>query len=147
MHPRSSHFVRRFNACVHSHSDHGRYKWHTHLTNHGYFDYWKNTNTPNLSPMQESKWRRFWDLWSISVIMSLNSIKNVLFLNIQVITEVLIRRNIVQLLSFNSSMIWFISPHSTHYMQASWSSATVPSITSWFWWVVWVTKLSLWSIQ
>ena len=38
-----------------------------HLTNHDYFDYRKNLKTPKLSPMQGSRWLRFWYLWCISV--------------------------------------------------------------------------------
>ena len=45
-------------------------RWHTHLMNHGYFDYVKNRKTPNLSPMPGWKWRRFWDLPCISVVIS-----------------------------------------------------------------------------
>ena len=40
-----------FHACLSSCSDHSRCRWHTLLTNHGYFDYRKNPKTPNLSPM------------------------------------------------------------------------------------------------
>ena len=48
-------FLRRaaFYACLSSRSDRGRCRWHTHLTNHGYFDYGKNPKTPNLRPMPE----------------------------------------------------------------------------------------------
>ena len=59
-------FRAAFYACLSSCSDRGRCRWHTHLTNHGYFDYRKNLKTPILSPMPESRWRRFWDLWCIS---------------------------------------------------------------------------------
>ena len=38
------------------------------MTNHNHFDYGKNPKTPNLSPMPESRWRRFWDLPCISMI-------------------------------------------------------------------------------
>ena len=48
-----------------------------HLTNNNYFAYGKNLKTPNLSPMLRSRWRRFWDLWSIYVV-------SLLFLVIQV---------------------------------------------------------------
>ena len=57
----------RFNTCLFSRSDCSRCRWHTHLTNHGYFDYRKNLNTPNLSPLARLKWHRFWDLLCISV--------------------------------------------------------------------------------
>ena len=42
-----------FYACLSSCLDHGRCRWHTYLTNHGYFDYGKTPKTPNLSPMPE----------------------------------------------------------------------------------------------
>ena len=65
--PRSSHVVRRF-TCVHLHAqttvDAGNIM---HLTNHGYFDYGKNSETPNLGTMPGWKWRRSWDLPCISV--------------------------------------------------------------------------------
>ena len=56
-----------FYVCVSSCSDHSRCRWHTHLTNHIYFDYRKNPNTPNLSPHAWMKLCRFWDLPCISV--------------------------------------------------------------------------------
>ena len=67
MHPRSSRVHGSLNACLSSRSDRSRCRWHMHLTNNGYFDYGKNPNTPNLSPMLGWKWRRFWDLPCISV--------------------------------------------------------------------------------
>ena len=41
----------KFYACSSSHSDRSRCRWHTHLANHGYFDYKKNPKNPNLSSM------------------------------------------------------------------------------------------------
>ena len=46
-------------------------QWHMHLTNGGYLDYKKNPTTPNMGPMQGWKWHRFWDLWCISVVLTL----------------------------------------------------------------------------
>ena len=40
---------------------------HTHLTNHGYFDYWKTRRPSKFSLMPGSRWHRFWDFWCISV--------------------------------------------------------------------------------
>ena len=37
-----------FYVHLSSRSDHGRYRWHTHLTNYGYFDYGKNHKTPQF---------------------------------------------------------------------------------------------------
>ena len=59
MRPRSLR-VAVFYACLSSRSSCSRCRWHTHLTNHGCFDYGKNPKTPNLSPMPESRWHRFW---------------------------------------------------------------------------------------
>ena len=57
-----------FHACLSSRSDHSRCRWHMHLANHGYFDYRKNTKTPNWSPMLGRKWHQFLNLWSKSVL-------------------------------------------------------------------------------
>ena len=45
-------FARRamFYAFLSSCSDRGRCRWHTHLMNHGYFDYGKNPKTPIWAP-------------------------------------------------------------------------------------------------
>ena len=67
MRERSSRAVRRFTRVYLHAADRSRCRWHTHLTNHGYFDNGKNPKTPNLSPMPGLKWRRFWDLLCISV--------------------------------------------------------------------------------
>ena len=48
-----------FYGCLSSSSDRSRCKWHTHLTNYGYFDYGRNLKTPKVSPMPGYKWRRF----------------------------------------------------------------------------------------
>ena len=56
-----------FYTCLSSRSDPSRCGWHTHLTNHGYFDYGKNPKTSNLSSIPESRWRRFWNLPCISM--------------------------------------------------------------------------------
>ena len=59
-----------FYVCLSSRSDCSRCSSHTHLTNRGYFDYRKNLKTPNLSPMLESRWHRFWDLLCISMALT-----------------------------------------------------------------------------
>ena len=66
MRPRSSRAVQRF-KCVYLHA---QIAVHAHLTNHCYFDQGKNPNTPNLSPMPGLRRRMFWDLRSISVVVS-----------------------------------------------------------------------------
>ena len=38
-----------FCACLSSRSDRSRCRWHMHLMNHGYFDYWK-TRRPQFEP-------------------------------------------------------------------------------------------------
>ena len=43
--------------CLSSCLDHSRCRWHTHLTNQGYFDYRKNLKIPNMSPMPGQKWQ------------------------------------------------------------------------------------------
>ena len=55
-----------FHTCLSSHSEHSTYAA-THLANHAILITGKNPNTPNLSTMPRSKWRRFWDLPCISV--------------------------------------------------------------------------------
>ena len=57
-----------FYTSLSSHSDSSTCRKHMHLSNHDYFDYWKNPKTPKLSPMLRTRWRRFWDLWCISVV-------------------------------------------------------------------------------
>ena len=57
-----------FYACLSSRSDCSRCKWHTHLTNHGYFDCGKNPKPSNLRPMSCLKWCRFWDFPCVSVM-------------------------------------------------------------------------------
>ena len=58
-----------FYACLSSHWEPSRCRWHAHLTNHGYFDYWKNPKTPNLCPIPGWKWHRFWNLPCRSVVL------------------------------------------------------------------------------
>ena len=43
---RSSRTRQRFTHLYLHAADHSRCRWHTHLTNHGYFDYGKNPKTP-----------------------------------------------------------------------------------------------------
>ena len=73
MRSRSLHTMRRFMCVISSCSDHSRCRRHMHLINYDYFDYRKNPNTPNLSPMPWKKWHRFWDLPCISVVTMLSN--------------------------------------------------------------------------
>ena len=51
MRPRSLRTMQHFTRVSFSSSNCSRCRWHTQLTNHGYFDHRKNPKTPNLSPM------------------------------------------------------------------------------------------------
>ena len=55
-----------FNVCLSSRSGHSRCRWHTHLMNHGYFDFRKNPKTPPpiWAPCRDKNCagHGFWDL-------------------------------------------------------------------------------------
>ena len=42
-----------FYTCLSSHSDRSRCRWHTHLMNHGYFDYRKTQRPPIWTPCRD----------------------------------------------------------------------------------------------
>ena len=44
-----------FYACLSSRSDHSRCRWHTRLTNRGYFDYGKNPKNPQFDPLARNQ--------------------------------------------------------------------------------------------
>ena len=91
------HFTRVF-----SRSDHSWCRWHAHLTNYGYFDYGKNPKTPNLSPMPESRWRRFWDLPCISMVLSLQK-----FLGVKPCESLLLWGTVVLLMAWGETNCMF----------------------------------------
>ena len=65
-----------FYVCLSSRSDRSRCGWYTHLTNNGYFDYGKTRRPPIWAPCRKKRWRRFWKLWCISVMITLQAVRN-----------------------------------------------------------------------
>ena len=59
-----------FHVSLPSRSDRSRCRWHSHLTNHGYFDHRKSLNSPNWSPMPGGKWP-----WFLNLYLQITAIK------------------------------------------------------------------------